>query len=245
MKYLILLLTCIPLLLPAKSIHWQMLAPQMEYSEMHFPLNQGDTVIHAFRFDLSHYHLQLVFARDQQQMSASVKSLALQTRAWLAINGGFFSPELKPLGLRVTQGKLLNSLKDTSWWGIFAITRHHRAMIVAKKDFRLSPDIQFALQAGPRLLINGAIPSLKDGYKERSAIGITGDNRIIILVSDGTPLSTTQLAEIMQDKTGLNCRDALNLDGGSSSQLYATIKHFTLDIPSFREVSDAIIVLPN
>jgi exopolysaccharide biosynthesis protein len=43
---------------------------------------------------------------------------------------------------------------------------------------------------------------------------------------------------------GLACLSALNLDGGSSSQLYASMDDFVIDIPGFSRVADAIVVRP-
>ncbi len=55
------------------------------------------------------------------------------------------------------------------------------------------------------------------------------------------PLSTTELAQVMK-AAPLNCENALNLDGGSSSQLRAQIGSFQLDVHGFSNVSDAVIV---
>jgi exopolysaccharide biosynthesis protein len=43
---------------------------------------------------------------------------------------------------------------------------------------------------------------------------------------------------------GLGCMNALNLDGGSSTQLYAKTQDFSLSIPSFSAVTDAVVVVP-
>jgi hypothetical protein len=55
----------------------------------------------------------------------------------------------------------------------------------------------------------------------RTAVGYTEDNHLIMLVADGrqatsTGVSLTELAEIMID---LGCVEAMNLDGGGSSQM--------------------------
>jgi len=54
-------------------------------------------------------------------------------------------------------------------------------------------------------------------------------------------MTTEELARLLK-ASPLNCTDAINLDGGSSSQLYAHINSFHLNVHGFSNVSDAIVV---
>jgi exopolysaccharide biosynthesis protein len=54
-------------------------------------------------------------------------------------------------------------------------------------------------------------------------------------------MTTKTLAKMMRSPP-LSCTDAINLDGGSSSQLFAHINSFHLNVHGFSNVSDAIIV---
>jgi uncharacterized protein YigE (DUF2233 family) len=119
--------------------------------------------------------------------------------------------------------------------------KNHIPHITNISNFNYDSDIDFAIQSGPRLLIKGAIPSLKPGVADRSALGITKDGKVIILVSTNAAMTTHELAQLLK-KPPLSCTDAINLDGGSSSQLYAHINSFQLNVHGFSNVSDAIIV---
>jgi uncharacterized protein YigE (DUF2233 family) len=80
-----------------------------------------------------------------------------------------------------------------------------------------------AIQAGPRLVVNGKVPKLKSEISQKTAIGINRKGEVILLTTL-YPFSVNELAKLMakpESKGGLGCRYALNLDGGSSSQLYA------------------------
>lgn len=240
---LLLLLYCISAF-PAPLV-WQILAPGLEYAHLTTFSNFENKGFYIFRFDLQHYQLQLAFTQTPQQ-TASVADLVRANHAVIGINGGFFTPDLKPLGLRIDQGKIKSPLRNTAWWGIF-FTRGEQAFIVAPRAFKADKNINFAVQSGPRLIINGRIPSLKPGVANRTALGITRDNKIILLVTSHFPLTTDELAAFMQASEaqgGLACVNALNLDGGSSTQLYATLNDFTLNIPSFAQVTDAVLVVP-
>ena len=81
----------------------------------------------------------------------------------------------------------------------------------------------------------------------RTALGITVDNKIILLVTQNIFFSTLTLAELMQkpqEQGGLDCIEAVNLDGGHSTQIYATLPDFSLNISNSSNVADAILVIP-
>ncbi len=93
--------------------------------------------------------------------------------------------------------------------------------------------IEYAVGGGPRLLRDGKIvqdytkerfaPSLYAQKHPRTAIGVTSNSDVLWVVVEGRwPLSEgvtlQELAEIMKR---LGCVDAINLDGGGSSALFA------------------------
>lgn len=228
----------------AQATHWQLLAKGLDYAAID---TSTDSVgkLHAFRIDLNQYNVDLALAQDSDPFTSTVKRLADQNEGIIAINGGFFSPERVPLGLRIQDGKIRHPLKtSTSWWGVFYVENHH-AFIQPPKSFTNKKGITFAVQAGPRLLIDGNIPNLKENFDQRSALCITNTGKVVIAATDNAPISTLQLATLLKKSSlegGLDCQNALNLDGGTSTQLYANIGGFYLSIPSFMPIADAIIV---
>ncbi|KTD24743.1 Exopolysaccharide biosynthesis protein related to N-acetylglucosamine-1-phosphodiester alpha-N-acetylglucosaminidase [Legionella lansingensis] len=219
---------------------WRKVAPGIEYQDLDGNFLTPWSHIHAFRINLKKNQLSLITASDLSREHASVDEYAQHSKALLTINGGFFDSDYKPLGLRINNKQQKVPLKNISWWGIFYI-KNHKPYITNAAHFRPNDQIDFAIQSGPRLLINNRIPPLKAGRAERSALGITYDNHVIVLVTDNLPLSTTELAQLMKAPP-LNCQNALNLDGGSSSQLRAQLGSFQLEVHGFSNISDAIIV---
>ncbi|MBI2419460.1 MAG: phosphodiester glycosidase family protein [Ignavibacteriales bacterium] len=82
----------------------------------------------------------------------------------------------------------------------------------------------------------------------RTAIGFTPDNHVILLVADGRQtisdgLTLPELAQVMQ---GLGCTNAMNLDGGGSSQM--CVKNTVLNLPdgstSLRLLPSILAVVP-
>lgn len=237
------ILFIISLLLPFNSYpanQWQELTSGIEYQDLKGGILTPWSHVHVFRIDLKKNQLELVNAKNLSMKNASADQFAEHSKALLSINGGFFDHEFNPLGLRINNKKLENPLKRISWWGIFYV-KNNRAHITNLRNFSQDSEIDFAIQSGPRLLIKRTIPSLKPGVADRSALGITKDGKIIILVTTNAAMTTFELAQLLKSPP-LSCTDALNLDGGSSSQLYAHIGSFQLNVHGFSNVSDAIIV---
>ncbi len=221
---------------------WTKLAPGIEYQDLNTTVLSHWSHIHVFRIDLNHNKLDSVMANMFTQTQAFAHEFANHSNALIAINGGFFDQQHHPLGLRISNHHQYNPLKQISWWGVFYV-KNNVPYISSLSHFSPDKQINFAVQSGPRLLVNGEITALKPGYAERTALGITAHHQIIILVTENNPVTTTWLAEHLKAPP-LNCVDALNLDGGSSSQLYAKIGSFKINAPNFVGVSDAIVVKP-
>lgn len=229
----------------ADILVWTTLAPGLQYAQIKTISGFFSGVIYAFKINLNNYQLDLGLAYDMQRPLATVEQLAKASGAMIAVNGGFFTPTLQPVGLRVKQGKLRSPIKQISWWGVFYVDKHNHAHIVSQKQYDSSTGAQFAIQSGPRLVVHGQIPSLKPGVAYRTALGITRSGQVVIVATDNVLMTTDQLARIMSASEyagGLNCVDALNLDGGSSTQMYAQVGNLNLNVPGFSPVADAVLV---
>lgn len=224
----------------ALTSKWKHLQPGLEYIDLQASRLQPWSHIHVFRIDPHLYQFQLSLARSIGKEHASVMQLAKKNHALLAFNGGFFDEHYKPLGLRISSGKQLNPKKRISWWGVFAI-RHNKAFIANPRQRLRKGYTDFALQSGPRLIIQGKIPSLKPGRAQRTAMGIDHRGKIIVLVTEKHSMGLEELAQQMQKKP-LQCKNALNLDGGSSTQLMLNTPLLKLNVHGFSNVSDIVTV---
>lgn len=114
-----------------------------------------------------------------------------------------------------------------------------------------------ALGAGPMLVKNGSVflttkteefgSDVAGGRAPRTALGLTKDGRLLLVVVDGRQTTSAgmtllELALFMQE---LGAVDALNLDGGGSSEMVLNDK--ILNKPSDgreRKVGDALVIIP-
>ncbi|MEB3196289.1 MAG: phosphodiester glycosidase family protein [Candidatus Sericytochromatia bacterium] len=125
--------------------------------------------------------------------------------------------------------------------------------------FELMPNVRHIIGAGPRLLMNGRIELLTEreqfradvgiGRAPRTAVGITADGDLLLLVVDGRSprhsvgLTLLELAEFLRERGAV---DALNFDGGGSAAM--TIRGELVSRPSDgaeRPVANALLVIPS
>lgn len=245
MRFIALFITLLLSLTGSAQTTWKSVAPGLQYATLNTKEISPWGTLHAFKIDPTFYQLRLAFAKDYNKQTSSARELAKYMNAVIAVNGGFFTPEKHPIGLRIQQGKIRQGIQKTSWWGVFYRVGE-KYQIAALRNFRYRKAINFAVQGGPRLIIDGDIPRLKAGIDDRTAIGITRDQKIILVATESAPLSTQVLAQIMrrpEAEDGLYCLNAINLDGGNSTQMYAQVGPVNVSFSGFSAITDAIGVV--
>lgn len=221
---------------------WEQIRPNLYYTQL--TTNNWGGKLHAFKFYLKDYRLNLATSKYHNKTSLSVRQLVDKNDALFGINGGFFSPNWKPLGLRVTHNKIVSPFKGISWWGV-AYSDGQRLRITSSQDYHPKQTPEFAVQCGPRLVVDGQTMKLKPGIAERSALCERSDGSVIISIVNNQPIQIASFAKLLakpESRNGLECRNALNLDGGSSSQLYSGMKEKRLHLAGLSLITDAVLV---
>ena len=202
--FLTLVLIGIPILSHAGE--WTVLRPGLSYRTLETaePLRQGKSQsLHLFRIDPKKFHLRPIVATTGTTLSAA--DARRSTSALLAINANFFDEAGNILGLVLRDGKTFSPLRKISWWGVFFL-KGSTAGIVHSSSFVRDPQIVNAIEAGPRLVIDGAIPKLKSGFSRKSAVGINRRGEVVIAVSP-SPIETTRFATILHVRKERGGRD--------------------------------------
>lgn len=166
---------------------------------------------------------------------------------YLAIDGR----ELAPGGT--------NAVTHTPRCNGMVYTRNGRVFMSQDPDGR-KVDCEDAMASGPVLLLGGrrtdlsvfpARDSFYRGRHPRSAIGRTADGRILLVTVDGRAKESVGMTipEMQDLMVRLQCRDAVNLDGGGSTTLWADgeVRNHPCDNGKFdaageRKVQNAIVV---
>jgi len=203
----------------AQALEYVPLENGLEYAE--WQDSQGSVKLHLLRVNLNQFELRPILAKDFDKSVAGIKEYAQNSQALAALNANFFDTKNKPLGLVLRDKKILNAFHPTTWWASFLVQgKRARIAKVFKKD-QLGGATS-GWQVGPRLVINGSVPKLKDGLSPKSAIGIDAQGRVVLVVSEGA-IEVRKLAKVLslpKSKNGVELRNVLNLDGGKSTQFY-------------------------
>lgn len=146
----------------------------------------------------------------------------------LLVNGGFYNKEGKPIGLFVSEGKTLSNWQENSLFnGVLGITKDGNAKITSAGD-----NYENAVQTGPVLIKAGVHKELaikNDEPERRVVAGVTTEDKLVFL-SFYNPASyylgpnledLPALLKSFEKQTGIEIKDAINLDGGTASAFYA------------------------
>lgn len=167
----------------------------------------------------SDVRLRVVTAEGQAWETAA--QVASRLGALAAINGGYFDENRRALGLVISEGVERNPLRRADW-GVFAL-RGDSASIVHTREFDPA-GVDEAIQCGPRLVVDGQPTRLKPSSPTaRSAVGIDAEGRVVLVATSGL-LELSQFADVLArpaTEGGVGCVQAMNLDGGPSTQLAA------------------------
>lgn len=186
---------------------------------------EGDAFV-ACTVDPGQQDIELFLLAPDGQPYGSLEAFAANGPAIvLAMNAGMYLPDLMPQGLFVEAGKTIAPLVTSDGQGnfylkpngVFLIGADRHAAVVATEAFKPSPDIAYATQSGPMLVIDGALhPAFADDGPSRfvrNGVGVRTDGKVVFAIST-TEVSFGRFARLFRDALG--CPDALYLDGAVS-----------------------------
>ena len=143
-----------------------------------------------------------------------------------AMNAGMFDEDGRPIGLAIADGRAVHAINTRDGGGnfhlkpngVFLVRRDGTAAITTSEAFELSPEIAFATQSGPMLVIDGQIHPEFDADGEsrfiRNGVGIGPGGRPLFVISNEV-VSFGKFARFF--RYGLKARNALYFDGSVSS----------------------------
>lgn len=204
------------------------------------PFTYSVCSISADALDSERYSLQLFWqqangAQPLLTFDTLLTSLPENQTLNFAMNAGMYNENYAPIGYTVIEGKEVRALNlnegggnfhllpnGVMWWdksGNVQITESNALDEQLKND---AAQPWYATQSGPMLVINDEIhPQFNpdsQSLKFRNGAGVCSDGSIQ-LVNSNEPVSFYQFASLFRDD--LKCPNALFLDGGIASALYA------------------------
>ena len=163
------------------------------------------------------------------------------------VNGGYFDPEDKPVGLLISEGKIIGPFRKAKLLSGVMVVANGRVELLRATEYSPKRKAAAALQCGPFLVDRGQpVPGLNDTRSARRTFIITGppDRAAVGFCSEVT---LAQLAEILATPaiaSDLKVQRALNLDGGSSSAFWFAGERGAFSISEQKTVRDFVAVVP-
>lgn len=208
------------------------LAPGVQALEMKILSLTGLAVkMFVLEVDLKEAHLTMKASSPNEEGKLKTKQqMTLQALAYdksgsrvlAAVNGDFFAKDGTPQGIYYRNGTCLKGTMTDNVCTFFAITKNKRAIIGSYDEYdSYKENIQEAVGGRVRLMTNGnVLPQTVTALEPRTAIGVTDDNVVYILVADGRNFwysNGMRYAEMGAVMKALGAKNAINLDGGGSS----------------------------
>jgi uncharacterized protein YigE (DUF2233 family) len=209
----------------APAIVWEPLTEGLEAT--HFQVASGGLLSSyavAVRASSARFIPRSIRAAEYGWKKASAQALCKASGASVCINSNFFDEQGKPLGVVISRGIQHQKVHNGggTLTGVFFVTSDsvaitHRSLFSAEKVLE-------AAQAGPRLISQGApVVGVKDSSSATniSLVCINQEQSVILMRVSLAMFggSLTELQSVLL-RPELGCVEALNFDGGGSSQLY-------------------------
>jgi Phosphodiester glycosidase len=163
--------------------------------------------------------LRVIDNPDGQSLGTVMK----REKCVCGVNGGYFDPEFKPIGLRVADGSNFSLLRRARLITGILLQSDRGIDVVRVGEFPRTKKIIAAVQSGPFLVEgNKRIRGLNDSQLARRTFAgiVTNDRAFLGVCSD---VSLAELANILATApiaADSKIRRAMNLDGGSSSAFW-------------------------
>lgn len=189
-------------------------------------------------------NLTLIFNQDEIESSELIQ----ENNCQYLINGGFYTPEIKPVGwLQIKTKVYQNFVQDNFLNGTLIINKDN--VYIQKNEFIENTSADIGLQNGPILIYNGYLEKLaiKDDKFSRRMVAFTTKNQELFFMTiyikedffSGPLLSDLpEILNLVNTREKFEIVNALNLDGGSAS----VFKNKDLYLNEFRTVGELFCI---
>ena len=163
------------------------------------------------------------------------------------VNGGYFDPEDKPVGLLVSDGKVIAPLRKARLLSGVMVVSNGPLQLLRTAEYSSKRKPTAALQCGPFLVDRGQpVPGLNDTRPARRTFILTGasDRAALGFCSSVTLARLARILATPELAPGLKAQRALNLDGGSSSAFWFAGEREPFSISEQKTVRNFVAMVP-
>ncbi len=180
---------------------------------------------HLAFFDSRAYRLEVVdLGASAEAAVVRMENAAGHTSCVAGVNGGFFHPDYRPLGLMISGGQRTGRLETTKLLSGVVYSDDRGVHVVRRAAFRDHPGIGALLQTGPYLVERGrAVRGLSDARPARRTFIATDWRRHWVIGATTSRVTLAELADALATPGALTSWPVdrgINLDGGSSTGFF-------------------------
>ncbi len=184
---------------------------------------------------------------DVPGADTDLKVVMARANAIAGVNGGYFDPQYAPVGLLVSDGRVVApQQKARLLSGVVSVVKG-RVQVQRSAEFSLKTKPTAARQCGPFLVDGGKpVPGLNKSREARRTFVLTmsADRAAIGFCSHVTLAQLASLLATPEIIAGGKVQRALNLDGGSSSGFWFAGEHGAFSISEQKTVRDFLAIVP-
>lgn len=179
--------------------------------------------VQFLKFDPAKFSFNVITADSLGSRQSDIKRMTRSVGGIAGINSNYFDEQGAALGLVISDGKQQQKIHrgGSTLTGIFFID--NKVPHIVHRDESLPRGVLTAFQAGPRLIVNGKAVELSSQHQtsRRSGVAITNRGELLVFATlyRFPGLSLAALQEILLEPI-FGVVEALNLDGGGSSQIF-------------------------
>ncbi len=197
-------------------------SPALVHHHVELENSSGDTaqldlaLVNAGKPDLS---LRLV---DNPGGSLELAEAMNRTECIAGVNGGYFDPEFLPMGLRITDGKIVRPIRRARLLTGILASGPGYMKILRINEYSPRAKMNVALQCGPLLVDAGhPVKGLEHTRLARRTFAVVGNRTFGVGVSsDITLADAAAILATIRLGENLKVARAMNLDGGSSTAFW-------------------------
>jgi hypothetical protein len=204
------------------ALKWEKIAPGLEFVSFGYGKWFKKGNLYAIKIGEPR---KLKILLDTER-ATSLKSLEEHFHPMVVINGSYFQENFIPAGLLKVNNKVISGLNKLGGSGILGINGNDFNIFHKNELNTYKQKYMDLMQNGPLLVEdNGKSGIYSDDheYTARTTIGITKDNKLLIVVADmAASPSLWEIADLLtrgEVNGGFDSKITLNLDGGSSTGL--------------------------
>lgn len=184
-----------------------------------------EAVVTAIVFSEKNVQCQVI---DHPARDKTLAQTMLEQHFLAGVNGGYFHPDGRPLGLVISQGKTVHAEETAPRLlsGFFVVAEKKLQLVHVGE--KLPEGITEALQAGPFLINHRNSVSGLEATRIARRTFVATDGHGLWMIGTISPVTLKNAASILRAAAALFFRGysierALNLDGGSSSALWVDL----------------------